>query len=171
MGVGIDRSICIYKRNSDLYAMGDSELIVKQMNREYTVNDPKLRILYTIATGLARRIEARSEDDCQVGFRLIPRDENVQADALPRDADGMFPRVPRAPKSAPYVSRRIGMAAAIGPRPPRIQVWRGDPADAVGGGRCNGYKHAVAPRSTAAIHLIVTTRPPMCPRTPPRSRS
>ena len=70
----------------DLDAEGDSELIVKQMNREYTVNDPKLRILYTIATGLARRIEARSECDCQVGFSWIPRDENVQADALARQA-------------------------------------------------------------------------------------
>ena len=76
----------------DLDAEGDSELIVKQMNREYAVNDPKLRILYTIATGLARRIEACSECDCQVGYRWIPRDENVQADALARQAAQAGPK-------------------------------------------------------------------------------
>jgi ribonuclease HI len=63
----------------------DSELVVKQMNREYKVKDPKLAELHRKVNGLAGRL-------AQVEFEHIPRTENKQADALVNAAlDGKDP--------------------------------------------------------------------------------
>jgi ribonuclease HI len=53
----------------------DSELIVRQMNGQYKVRDPKMRLLHEdVRRRLARFTEAR--------FRHVPRAENLRADAL-----------------------------------------------------------------------------------------
>ena len=53
----------------------DSELVVKQMNRQYKVKDPKLFELHRKVNELAGRLP-------WVGFEYISRTENKQADAL-----------------------------------------------------------------------------------------
>ncbi len=57
----------------------DSELIVRQMNGQYRVKDPKMKILHAEVTrGLTRFTEAV--------FRHVPRAENKRADALANEA-------------------------------------------------------------------------------------
>jgi ribonuclease HI len=53
----------------------DSELIVRQMNGQYRVRDPKMqRLFQEVRRGLGRFTEAT--------FRHVPRTENTRADAL-----------------------------------------------------------------------------------------
>lgn len=57
----------------------DSELIVKQMNGDYRVRNPKMQKLHAEATrGLGRISKAT--------FRHVPREENQRADALANQA-------------------------------------------------------------------------------------
>jgi ribonuclease HI len=57
----------------------DSELIVRQMNGEYRVRDPKMQKLHAeVSRRLTRFTEAR--------FRHVPRAENKRADALANQA-------------------------------------------------------------------------------------
>ena len=53
----------------------DSELLVRQMNGQYRVKQPHLRVLYT----QAKQLEAAFE---QVAYEHIPRTENSRADGL-----------------------------------------------------------------------------------------
>jgi ribonuclease HI len=57
----------------------DSELVVRQMNGEYRVKDPKMRALYDeVQSGLGAF--------AHVAFRHVPRAENTRADALANQA-------------------------------------------------------------------------------------
>jgi ribonuclease HI len=57
----------------------DSELVVRQMNGEYRVKDPKMRALYDeVQSGLGAFAHA--------AFRHVPRAENMRADALANQA-------------------------------------------------------------------------------------
>ncbi len=63
----------------------DSELIVRQMNGQYKVKDPKMRMLHAeVRRGLTRFTEAV--------FRHVPRAENTRADALANQALDRAPR-------------------------------------------------------------------------------
>ncbi|MBI4599613.1 ribonuclease HI family protein [Candidatus Uhrbacteria bacterium] len=57
----------------------DSELLVKQMRREYRVKDAELGKLFLVAWQLASQIRA-------VRFTHIPREKNKEADALVNEA-------------------------------------------------------------------------------------
>lgn len=57
----------------------DSELIVKQMNGDYRVRNPKMQDLHAEATRGLGRISKTT-------FRHIPREENHRADALANQA-------------------------------------------------------------------------------------
>jgi ribonuclease HI len=57
----------------------DSELVVQQMNGQYKVRDPSLRVLYEEALALARELPA-------VRFVHVPRAQNHLADALANEA-------------------------------------------------------------------------------------
>lgn len=59
--------------------LSDSELLVKQMHREYRVLDPELKELYLEAVCLARRFDHFEIDH-------VPREENAAADALVKKA-------------------------------------------------------------------------------------
>jgi len=53
----------------------DSELIVKQMRREYKVKEPTLQKLFILAYNASAQFK-------KVSYRHIPRAENKEADAL-----------------------------------------------------------------------------------------
>jgi ribonuclease HI len=57
----------------------DSELIVRQMNGEYRVRDPKMRDLYA-------KVQAGLGSFTQISFIHVPRRENTRADALANEA-------------------------------------------------------------------------------------
>jgi len=57
----------------------DSELLVRQMNGQYRVKQPHLRVLYT----QAKQLEASFT---QVAYEHIPRTENRRADLLANQA-------------------------------------------------------------------------------------
>jgi ribonuclease HI len=60
---------------SSLDVRSDSELLVKQMNGEYRVKQPELKVLHNEATGLVDRFE-------EVRIRHVRREENRRADQL-----------------------------------------------------------------------------------------
>jgi ribonuclease HI len=62
-----------------LIVYSDSELLVKQMNGEYRVKNPDLRVLYDRAQELSRHFE-------QVIIRHVPRERNSLADQLCNEA-------------------------------------------------------------------------------------
>jgi ribonuclease HI len=57
----------------------DSELVVRQLNGQYRVRDPKMVVLYREAV---RRVAGLG----QITFRHVPRDENFRADELANQA-------------------------------------------------------------------------------------
>jgi ribonuclease HI len=57
----------------------DSELLVRQMNGQYRVKQPHLRILY----GQAKQLESGFE---RVSYEHIPREQNRRADQLANQA-------------------------------------------------------------------------------------
>lgn len=61
----------------DVHIKSDSQLIVRQLNGEYKVKDPKLR-------PLKRRIDILCKG-LRVSFEHIPRDKNEEADALSKE--------------------------------------------------------------------------------------
>lgn len=58
-----------------LLIYSDCQLLVKQLNNEYAVRDPELRILYQSAKTLMTNFD-------HVEIVYVPRDRNVEADAL-----------------------------------------------------------------------------------------
>jgi ribonuclease HI len=86
----------------------DSELMVKQMNGEYSVKNADLKELYDEAQGLRRRFDA-------VTLAHVRRAENRRADRLCNDAlDG---RALGGPPPAPPARRKAGKKAAPARRP------------------------------------------------------
>lgn len=61
---------------TEVFAFGDSELVVKQFNGEYAIRDEKLRALSIQVSQIARTFEAG------VTLRHIPRKQNAAADAI-----------------------------------------------------------------------------------------
>ena len=59
--------------------LGDSQLVVRQMNGEYAVRSPHLQAYHERLRQLAERFP-------EVQFRWIPREENVRADELSKEA-------------------------------------------------------------------------------------
>lgn len=57
----------------------DSELVVRQLNGQYRVRDPKMAALYAEVRRLAARLG-------EITFRHIPRRENERADGLANEA-------------------------------------------------------------------------------------
>jgi ribonuclease HI len=57
----------------------DSELIVRQMNGQYRVRDPKMRELHA-------KVQAGLGSFTQISFIHVPRSENTRADALANEA-------------------------------------------------------------------------------------
>jgi len=62
-----------------LTVQGDSELVIRQLQKRYNVNSSNLKDLYVQATQLLKQIHQKS-------FEHIPREENARADALARAA-------------------------------------------------------------------------------------
>ena len=64
------------RRNiKQLTVQGDSELIIKQMKKEYAVKSPNIKAYYEVAAALAAKFE-------RVQFKHVYRNHNVRADAL-----------------------------------------------------------------------------------------
>jgi ribonuclease HI len=63
----------------ELVVRGDSELIVKQVNGEYAVNDEALQTFHDRVTDLLDKFSA-------VAIEHVPREENERADALASEA-------------------------------------------------------------------------------------
>ncbi len=84
-----------------LVIRSDSELLVKQMNGEYRVKDPNLRVLFDRAKELSEGFDS-------VSIKHVPRAQNSRADQLCNAAlDGAGRRLPmtsRDRSSAPAVS-------------------------------------------------------------------
>ena len=62
-------------KNSDIEIKADSELVVKQLNAEYKVLEPKIQQLFLEVWNL-------KFDFKNVKFKLIPREKNKEADRL-----------------------------------------------------------------------------------------
>lgn len=62
---------------------GDAQVVIRQLTGVYGCYAPHLIPLYEETKELARRLEVTG---CAVTFRWIPREENVEADALSREA-------------------------------------------------------------------------------------
>jgi ribonuclease HI len=75
----------------------DSELLTRQINGQYRVRDPRLRLFHDLALELAKGF-------AKVSIQHIPRSRNAQADRLAGDAvsnrqkkaTGMIPRIVKA---------------------------------------------------------------------------
>ncbi len=62
---------------TEVHIKSDSELVVKQLNREYKVRDPQLAPLHKEVDRLCHGIKA--------SFEHIPREKNGKADALSKE--------------------------------------------------------------------------------------
>lgn len=62
-----------------LHVMGDSRLVIRQMQGEWGCHSERLRPLYEKAWDLAREFD-------RIGFEWIPRERNEEADELTRRA-------------------------------------------------------------------------------------
>jgi ribonuclease HI len=71
--LGIERAAALGARRLEL--VGDSELIVRQVNGEYKVKDEALR-------GLHRQVREALDDFEEWSIRHVRRDENAEADRL-----------------------------------------------------------------------------------------
>lgn len=60
---------------SEVLIKADSELMVKQLKREYKVKNPDIQVIYTQAQGLIERFSS-------IQFQHIPREQNKRADQL-----------------------------------------------------------------------------------------
>ena len=65
----------VARRVKKLAVKGDSLLIIKQMNREYKVNSPAMKLLYEEAVSLASLFD-------KITFEHVYRTENKRADEL-----------------------------------------------------------------------------------------
>lgn len=73
------------RRNiKQLTVQGDSELIIKQMKKEYAVKSPNIKAYYEAAAALAAQFQ-------RVQFKHVYRNYNVRADALSNDGIGLMP--------------------------------------------------------------------------------
>ena len=73
------------RRNiKQLTVQGDSELIIKQMKKEYAVKSPNIKAYYEAAAALAAQFE-------RVQFKHVYRNHNVRADALSNEGIGLMP--------------------------------------------------------------------------------
>lgn len=63
----------------DLDVVADSELLVKQMNGQYKVREPRLKALHARVREQAARLG-------RVTFRHVPRAENAEADRMSNEA-------------------------------------------------------------------------------------
>ncbi len=66
-------------KKSDIQIRSDSELVVKQMNGEYKVSEPKIQELFLKVWNL-------KIDFGRVRFKSIPRNKNKEADKLSNEA-------------------------------------------------------------------------------------
>lgn len=71
--LGIERAAALGARRLEL--IGDSELIVRQVNGEYKVKDEALRALH-------RQVREALDDFEEWSIRHVRRDENAEADRL-----------------------------------------------------------------------------------------
>lgn len=65
--------------SGEVVALGDSQLVVRQMNGEYDVNAEHLRPYH-------ERLKQLVDRFASVAFRWVPREENARADALSKAA-------------------------------------------------------------------------------------
>ncbi len=63
---------------SEVHVKSDSQLLVRQLNNEYKVRDPKLRPLSEKVASLCHGLKVR--------FEHIPREKNGEADKLSKEA-------------------------------------------------------------------------------------
>jgi len=76
------RDIQDEKYKVSVEAMGDSELVIKQMKGEYAVDNEDLQILHRLASGLCIPfVEGLDGERFKVKFKAIPRRENQVADS------------------------------------------------------------------------------------------
>ena len=93
----------------DVLVEGDSQLVIRQMNGEYEVRAEHLKAYHDWLAQLARTFRS-------VEFRWIPREENVAADALSKQAvesaavDARRHRPPRPPPGREEVDDDAGPA-------------------------------------------------------------
>lgn len=66
-------------KKSEIEVRSDSELLIKQMKGEYKILEPNIQQLFLQAWNL-------KIDFSHLAFRLIPREENQQADCLVNEA-------------------------------------------------------------------------------------
>ena len=66
-------------QNSEVEVRSDSELIVKQLNGEYKILEPKIQCLFLETWNLKLDFQ-------KVKFKLIPREKNKEADRLVNEA-------------------------------------------------------------------------------------
>lgn len=59
----------------------DSQLVIRQINGEYTVKDKKMKFLHSVALDLVELLQSR---DWNLVFEHLPRELNTTADALSR---------------------------------------------------------------------------------------
>lgn len=70
---------CLALKAQTIKVFSDSELLIRQMNAEYKVRHPELKVLNYLATQLSKKFR-------KVDFCHLPREENRQADRLARAA-------------------------------------------------------------------------------------
>lgn len=75
--LGLERALALGAATVEL--IGDSELVIKQLNGEYKVKHAAMKPLHQRATELLGRFESWSA-------RSVPRSENAHADALVNQA-------------------------------------------------------------------------------------
>jgi len=63
----------------DVEVCSDSQLCIRQLNREYRVKSERIRPLYNKAFGLSKQFK-------KIKFRWVPREQNEEADSLSRKA-------------------------------------------------------------------------------------
>lgn len=71
--------MCLNNNIKDVLVQGDSELIIKQINGLYKVNNEKLLTYYNIAISLKLQFE-------NITFQHIKREQNKEADQLANKA-------------------------------------------------------------------------------------
>lgn len=77
--LALSKALTLNPKSSTLEIRMDSELIVKQMQGQYKIKEPNLKILATEVLKLIKNFH-------QVHFRHVPREQNKEADKLVNEA-------------------------------------------------------------------------------------
>jgi ribonuclease HI len=79
--IGALRYLVAGTKSDSAIIKSDSQLVIRQINGQYSVKDKKMRLLHSVALDLIENLRSKG---CDLIFEYLPRELNTTADALSR---------------------------------------------------------------------------------------